>query len=1013
MKSLHVPYFQRTLLRLLLPVTIIGLLVSTFLVDYMSAPLKNHLARQFDANLSLSSLMGLQTCEEGFNYLLDLRLETNQEMNEVLQKEALEKMRIIGEQFPDIQLMVVTSEHLIQTSLLKDNPDVWKGPNLLEKDNSTFAFELKNQPVRAHVQFFPFWDWNIISYVYENEYKTPLQMAQTITHMSAIGVLFTMLLTLLIVFHFLINNPLKKLTKATAEVSDGLYSKVDTIPQGEFGLLTTSFNSMVDSLENEKRVGEKLFEQLKESEALFRSQFEFGSIGIGITTANESLVRANERFCDMLGYSEKQLCLTPWSEIFLPSDFEKGLIYYVDMLADKHDNYQLDARLRNVHGGIVFTHISVSCIRNKDRSVRYGIISVIDITERHRAEIDLEETNRTLRLVLDTIPVSVFWKDLQGRYVGGNRSFSEGAELASHKDLVGKTDYELMFSAQADLYRNDDRAVINSGEARLFHEDQHIRDDGTIKWLLTNKVPMRDDQENIIGVLGTYQDITDRKNAENELQKLQNYLANIIDSMPSILVGLNNQGLVTQWNIEAQRATGYSQTEALGQPLEKVMPRLSDEMNRVHSAIATKTQLSEIKQSQTGGDKPIFENITIFPLVTNGVEGAVIRIDDVTREKQLEGQLNHSRKLEAIGTLAGGVAHDFNNMLGGILGATELLSFYLPDDPKAKKLHRTIFDATTRAADLTSKLLTFSRQSPQASSVVEVHDIIRETSVLLENTIDRRIVINLDLNAASAVIVGDPSQLQNAFLNLGINGSHSMTEGGILTFSTQQLDIDALFCEVSSFNIEPGKYLEVEVRDTGCGISPEDQDKIFDPFFTTKAQGVGTGLGLAAVYGVVQQHQGAIHVYSAPDSGTSFQMLFPLSTEELPLALNLPPVMKGSGRILVVDDEEVMRITAQAILEDLGYEVILANDGEQAVKVYEKNQEDIDLVILDMVMPIMNGRDCFLRLKELDINVRVILASGFSREDDIQEMKINGLEGFIRKPYSRSNFSQIVHKVLS
>jgi CheY-like chemotaxis protein len=284
---------------------------------------------------------------------------------------------------------------------------------------------------------------------------------------------------------------------------------------------------------------------------------------------------------------------------------------------------------------------------------------------------------------------------------------------------------------------------------------------------------------------------------------------------------------------------------------------------------------------------------------------------------------------------------------------------------------------------------------------------------LLENTIDRRIVINLDLNAASAVIVGEPSQLQNAFLNLGINGSQSMTEGGILTFSTQQLDVDDLFCEISSFNIEPGKYLEVEVRDTGCGITPEDQDKIFDPFFTTKAQGVGTGLGLAAVYGVVQQHQGAIHVYSTPDTGTSFQMLFPLSTEEVSLDLNLPPVMKGSGRILVVNDEEVMRITAQAILEDLGYEVILANDGEQAVKIYEKNQENIDLVILDMVMPIMNGRDCYLRLKQQDVNVRVLLASGFSREDDIQEMKINGLKGFIRKPYSRSSFSQIVHKVLS
>lgn len=443
------------------------------------------------------------------------------------------------------------------------------------------------------------------------------------------------------------------------------------------------------------------------------------------------------------------------------------------------------------------------------------------------------------------------------------------------------------------------------------------------------------------------------------------------------------------------------------------MPRLSSEMDRVRDAITTQRKQSELKRSRSEDNQTFYENVTVYPLVTNGVDGAVIRIDDVTREQQLEEQLNHSRKLEAVGTLAGGIAHDFNNMLGGILGATELLAFHLPDNPKAKKLHQTILDATTRAADLTSKLLTFSRHNPQASTIVDVHEIINDTVVLLENTIDRRIILEIDLGADASAIVGDTSQLQNIFLNLGINASQSMPDGGTLSICTQKSEIDASYCNTSTFDVRPGCYLDIEVRDTGCGIPQEYQSKIFDPFFTTKSQGLGTGLGLAAVYGSVQQHKGAIQVNSEPDLGTTFRILLPLTDGDITPETTLQPLIKGKGRILVVDDEQVMRVTAQAILEELGYEVVLAENGQQAVTIFKEEKGTFDLIVLDMVMPVMNGRDCFLLLKEQDANVRVILSSGFAREEDIKEMKHNGLKGFIRKPYRRANFSQIVHEALS
>ena len=346
------------------------------------------------------------------------------------------------------------------------------------------------------------------------------------------------------------------------------------------------------------------------------------------------------------------------------------------------------------------------------------------------------------------------------------------------------------------------------------------------------------------------------------------------------------------------------------------------------------------------------------------------------------------------------------------MGAAEVLAPYLPDDPEAKNFHQMILDTAGRAADLVGKLMTFSRSTPQALLTVDISKIIKETIVLLNYTIDRRINLEVDLTANPTTIVGDPSQLQNVFLNLAINSSQAMSKGGTLRVSSQNLELDAPYCNASAFNLHPGNYLEIEIHDTGCGIPPEHLNKIFDPFFTTKEQGQGTGLGLTTVYSTVQQHNGSIIVYSDPGSGTTFQILLPLPSKEQIIEIATPPIIKGSGRILVVDDDKVMRTVAQAILEDLGYEVLLAEDGQKALTIFLEKSEVIDLVLLDMMMPVMNGRDCFNAMKRHDPEVRVILSSGFIKEADVLEMKRGGLKGVLRKPYLGAKLSQIVHEAL-
>ncbi len=505
-----------------------------------------------------------------------------------------------------------------------------------------------------------------------------------------------------------------------------------------------------------------------------------------------------------------------------------------------------------------------------------------------------------------------------------------------------------------------------------------------------------------------------REKAEKELAKAKSYIDNIINSMPSVLIGVDKNLEVTQWNLGARAATGIDSNQAIGRRLSELLPRLEEEVGNIRNVISMRkiSRKTDVIHS-TEDNKTNHENITIYPLVTNGVDGAVIRIDDITEYIEMEQQLAHSRKMDAIGQLAGGIAHDFNNMLGGIVGSADMLKRRTSNE-KDRQMTDVILKAALRASDLTSKLLAFGRKGKAVSSPVDMIKVIDDTVELLERSMDKKIEINVSLNARNSQVIGDDSLLQNALLNIGINSGHAMPDGGKLNFHTCNVKLDSIYCNNSRFNIIPGNYLEIEIRDTGCGISPENIDRIFEPFFTTRSQGEGTGLGLAAVYGTIQEHHGAITVYSEVDEGTVFHIYLPLAeAENQDYNLHSDKPVAGTGVILVVDDEELIGITAKAMLEELNYDVILASDGLEAIEIYEKHSKDISAVILDMIMPKMNGRETFFKLKKIDPEVKVIITSGFSENKNVGDMIENGVRGFIRKPYLQAELSKLLANVLS
>lgn len=401
-------------------------------------------------------------------------------------------------------------------------------------------------------------------------------------------------------------------------------------------------------------------------------------------------------------------------------------------------------------------------------------------------------------------------------------------------------------------------------------------------------------------------------------------------------------------------------------------------------------------------------DVSIKPIMgPKAVEFLLAEGRDVSKLCDIEDKLRHTEKLDAIGQLAGGVAHDFNNQLSGIMGYSEMLAFDLESD-KHKKYLKHIITSAKRAAELTKQLLTFARRSKQENKPTEMHEIIHEAVNILERSIDKRITIDLQLKAEDSVISGDASQLQNAILNLAVNARDAMPEGGEIMITTANVGMGSHDLTNHPHLKSPGRYFELRVIDTGCGMPKEVRKRIFEPFFTTKETGKGTGMGLAAVYGAIKHHKGMITVYTEPSKGTSFVILLPVSKEteaKTPLRELDLSILDGK-RILLIEDEPVLRDMCKDLLGALGCDAHAEENGLHGLAYYRKHWKKIDVVILDMIMPGMGGRETFPELRKINPDVIVLIASGFSAEGDASTLLRQGAAGFIQKPFQQRELTE-------
>ena len=526
------------------------------------------------------------------------------------------------------------------------------------------------------------------------------------------------------------------------------------------------------------------------------------------------------------------------------------------------------------------------------------------------------------------------------------------------------------------------------------------------------------------GVVEHIRDITESKQAEEALRQSEARYRELVQNANSMIVRIDAEGKITFFNEFAQRFFGYTEDEIIG---KNVIGTIVPEKDRSGSDLAAmikdiglnpaKYVTNENENMCKNGERiwVSWTNKAIRDKNRNVVEILCIG-NDVTERKQLEKQLHHALKMESIGTLAGGIAHDFNNLLMSILGNASLMILNTdPGSPNYKRL-KTIENQIERGSKLTSQLLGYARKGTYELKPVDLNHLIKDFSEIFGKT-GKDISIKLELSPDLLLIEADKNQVEQILRNLYVNASDAMPEGGdviIRTSNTNHVEMGTKL-----YIPKTGKYVLLTVTDTGTGMDKKTQERIFDPFFTTKEMGRGTGFGLASVYGIINGHNGYIDVESEKGEGTTFSIYMPVSEKIVKntanrsdMVVKADMVVKGTEAVLLVDDEEIVLDVGRALLETMGYRVFSARDGYEALEVYKKNKEKIDIVILDMVMPGMSGGKVYDELKKIDSDIKILLSTGYSSDGQASEILRRGCNGFIRKPFRMSELSVKIKEIL-
>jgi len=634
---------------------------------------------------------------------------------------------------------------------------------------------------------------------------------------------------------------------------------------------------------------------------------------------------------------------------------------------------------------------------------------------RRGVEHDLQTGNELLRAVTDGTTDAVFVKDRNGRYLLVNPATARF--LGRPVDAVlGQDDTAVFDADSARRVRAWDRRIIESGAAETTEET--LTSAGVTRTYMATKAPYRDKDGAVIGLIGISRDVTEQRRLAAERDALLARLQLHVERMPLCYILFDADFRVTDWNPAAERTLGFTRAEALGkEPFDLIPPAARDQaaalLARVRAGDMTAHALYE---NRTRDGRTITCEWFNTPLMEAGgrFTGLLCLGQDVTHRAVLEQQLRQAQKMEAVGQLAAGVAHDFNNLLTVISGYSFMVQSTLPaGDPNwcaVEEINR----AGERAALLTRQLLTFSRKEVVAPKVLDLNAVIDTACRMLRRLIGEDVHLATALAPDLDRVRADAGHLEQVLMNLAVNARDAMPTGGQLTVETANVDLGAEYAGAHA-EVAPGRYVLLAVADTGVGMTEDVKARIFEPFFTTKGVGKGTGLGLSTVFGVVKQSGGHVAVYSEAGRGTTFKVYLP-SAGTGPGAgapAPAPAVPRGSGTVLVVEDDEQVRGLTQVALESLGYTVLEARDGETALRICAGHTGPIDLLVTDVVMPGLSGRQVAERLERLRPGIEVLYVSGYTDDAVVRHGVLEAEAAFLQKPFTPASLGAKIREVLN
>jgi len=758
--------------------------------------------------------------------------------------------------------------------------------------------------------------------------------------------------------------------------------------------------------------GKSVFENCKDFPTIIdmaRKMLD-GKQGVTTYTFDKIMDKSVQNIKKHAVYTPARVVNTFWS-IVVASSEDEIMSYLKDFR-----NRLLAVMVLLLAGAVMFSYHGMKA---------WGIIR--EEKKRTIVEKELRESERRLADIINFLPDATLAIDKEGIVIAWNKAIEEMTGFTA-ESMLGKGDYEyaipfygmrrpilINFVTIWDKEIELQYSFIKKKGDILYTETDVPYVRGEKRILFGQAGPLYDMHGNVVGAIESIRDVTERKLAEEELLNEKGKLLVLLENAPFGMVLINKNSNFIYMNPMFMNIFGYTSNEIPDGKtwLKKAYP------DAAYRREVLSAWLSDLNNSGSGDQQPRVFNVTCkdgsikvinFKPAFLVDDGTIMVCEDITERKRLETQLINIQKLDAVGTLAGGIAHDFNNILMGIQGYASLMMLDInTSHPHYEKL-KNIENQVKSAAELTKQLLGFARGGKYIVKPTNINELIETTSVMFGRT-RKEITVHRKYEKNIWTVNADQGQIEQVLLNLYLNSWQAMPGGGDLSLETKNIYVNENL--IKPYKLSAGKYVQISITDTGVGMDDKTKERIFEPFFTTKEIGRGTGLGLAMVYGIIKNHNGFIHVESSPGTGTTFAIYLPASEMIIEEKVQEDrSITRGAGTILLVDDEPDVLSVSKEILESLGYNVHTAKNGEEAINIYKKINDEIILVMLDMIMPGLSGNETFDRIKTINPSAKIILSSGYSLNDQAQQIMDKGCLCFIQKPFNITHISRKIREVL-